>query len=197
MPRAEGSTHTQPLLGRASQADNLRVSAVTFDTPFGSDLRGAGGRSGLSFRQEAAMTCVVSALCTLLLLYLMPSDEESLGMANPNERGGTEVEKCGNGVIDYALREQCDDGNMWSGDGCSGVDKNQASRLPCQLEQPQGSNCNENTTGVRCRTDSKSVRHVHCFACRVRMCSCLASDISLGLPRRTLLSAGKATFLRS
>ena len=87
MPRAE-SMPNEPLIGRESQASSLRLSAVTFDAPFASGLRsgGVGGRPGLSFRQETGRTCLISVLCTLLLLYMMPVDEdESLGMNNNGE----------------------------------------------------------------------------------------------------------------
>lgn len=193
MPRAE-SMPNEPLIGRESQASSLRLSAVTFDAPFASGLRsgGVGGRPGLSFRQETGRTCLISVLCTLLLLYMMPVDEdESLGMNNNGEpalygvtctptkaaacpaavfsvllccatwaeRGATEVEKCGNGVIDIELHEQCDDGNIRSGDGCSGVNTTERTRRPCQLEPPKCSNVNtfntSSITRVYCESQQK------------------------------------------
>jgi len=48
---------------------------------------------------------------------------------------GLPISTCGNGTVDFFNGEQCDDGNIWNGDGCSSL---------CQREKVCGNNFVEN-----------------------------------------------------
>jgi cysteine-rich repeat protein len=151
MPRADSGAGAlaAPLLAGGGGG------ALNFADPFATALRRpAGEAKGEGARERwrrfaetrwfRALVVVAAVLSTLLLLLILPADDSDLGLHGPEDGqvfGRMEVEKCGNGVVDHELHEQCDDGNVVSRDGCTGTERRGAQNQ-CQLEPPMGLNCN-------------------------------------------------------
>ena len=120
------------------------------------------------------MVCAASITLTLILLLLLPLADDDIDLHGRAEWGGSEVEKCGNGVLDVELHEQCDDGNIVSGDGCTGTESHD-SRSQCQLEKPECPELHSSLTGwlhitdkIYCLSDPTSNSGCQQVKCEVR-----------------------------